>query len=169
MDIHLDDTFVSSKHALFEITADGLQVEDLRSTNGTQVNGADISDPRLCTRGRPGRGRRHGVPGGGAMMRLRAGVASDRGLIRPANEDSFFLRHGLYAVCDGMGGARAGEVASQMACLGLLALIPAYASAEELRTAIVKANQAIVHRSPVRTTSWGWAPPSRPSWSRTVR
>ena len=46
MDIYLEDTFVSSKHALFESTADGFQVEDLRSTNGTQVNGADISGPR---------------------------------------------------------------------------------------------------------------------------
>ncbi len=47
MDIYLDDTFVSSKHALFETTAAGLQVEDLRSTNGTQVNGSDISDARV--------------------------------------------------------------------------------------------------------------------------
>jgi hypothetical protein len=45
MDIHLEDTFVSSKHALFETTTAGLQVEDLLSTNGTQVNGADISEP----------------------------------------------------------------------------------------------------------------------------
>lgn len=43
MDIYLEDTFVSSKHALFETTAAGLQVEDLRSTNGTQVNGTDVS------------------------------------------------------------------------------------------------------------------------------
>ncbi len=80
-------------------------------------------------------------------MRLRAAVASDRGLIRPANEDSFFLRRGLYAVCDGMGGARAGEVASQMACLGLLALDPASASKKDLRTAIRNTNQAIISRS----------------------
>ncbi len=46
MDIYLEDTFVSSKHALFEAKAEGFQVEDLRSTNGTQVNGADISGPR---------------------------------------------------------------------------------------------------------------------------
>lgn len=51
MDIYLEDTFVSSKHALFEATNAGLQVEDLRSTNGTQVNGADISDARVL---RPG-------------------------------------------------------------------------------------------------------------------
>lgn len=50
-DIHLEDTFVSSKHALFEATPAGLQVEDLRSTNGTQVNGADIAGPRLLLPG----------------------------------------------------------------------------------------------------------------------
>jgi serine/threonine protein phosphatase PrpC len=80
-------------------------------------------------------------------MNLRAGVASDRGLVRPANEDSFLLRRGLYAVCDGMGGARAGEVASEMACLGLVSLDPASSGKKELRTAVVNTNQAIVSRS----------------------
>ena len=79
-------------------------------------------------------------------MGLRAGVASDRGLVRPTNEDSFFLREGLYAVCDGMGGARGGEVASQMACLGLLGLNPETAGQRELRDALDSANRAIVHR-----------------------
>ncbi|MCX8032685.1 MAG: FHA domain-containing protein [Thermoleophilia bacterium] len=51
MDIHLSDTFVSSKHALFEALPTGLVVEDLRSTNGTQVNGVDITEP---TQLRPG-------------------------------------------------------------------------------------------------------------------
>ena len=51
MDISLDDTFVSSKHALFEVTPDGLQVEDLRSTNGTQVNGTDIEGSMLLQPG----------------------------------------------------------------------------------------------------------------------
>ncbi len=46
MDIYLDDTFVSSKHAIFEATPNGFQVEDLRSTNGTQVNGEDVSGIR---------------------------------------------------------------------------------------------------------------------------
>jgi serine/threonine protein phosphatase PrpC len=80
-------------------------------------------------------------------MRLRAGVVSDCGLVRSANEDSFLLRPGLYAVCDGMGGARAGEVASQMACLGLLGVDPASAGLEELRQAIVRANLGIIQRS----------------------
>jgi len=80
-------------------------------------------------------------------MRLRAGVVSDCGLVRSANEDSFLLRPGLYAVSDGMGGARAGEVASQMACFGLMGVDPATASADELRRVIVSINKAIVGRS----------------------
>jgi hypothetical protein len=43
MDIVLDDTFVSSKHVSFEATDEGFTVEDLRSTNGTMVNGKTIS------------------------------------------------------------------------------------------------------------------------------
>ena len=80
-------------------------------------------------------------------MQLRAGVASDRGLVRQTNEDSYLVRQGLYAVCDGMGGARAGEVASEMACQELLALDPATAGPEELRGTIEEANVAIARRS----------------------
>lgn len=80
-------------------------------------------------------------------MRLRAGVVSDCGLVRSANEDSFLLRPGLYAVCDGMGGARAGEVASQMACLGLVGVDPNSAGQEQLRRAVAGANRAIIQRS----------------------
>lgn len=80
-------------------------------------------------------------------MRLRAGVASDRGLVRPANEDSFFLRPGLYAVSDGMGGARAGEVASQMACFGLMGIDPVSAGPAELSGVVVSINRAITGRS----------------------
>jgi hypothetical protein len=51
MDLYLEDTFVSSKHALFEASVSGLLVEDLHSTNGTQVNGADISQPTMLSPG----------------------------------------------------------------------------------------------------------------------
>jgi serine/threonine protein phosphatase PrpC len=80
-------------------------------------------------------------------MRLRAGVASDRGLVRLNNEDSYLVRRGLYAVCDGMGGARAGEVASEMACRGLLEIEPDDASAEDLADTVVEIDLAIVRRS----------------------
>ena len=80
-------------------------------------------------------------------MRLAAGFATNRGLVRQTNEDSFLVRTGLYVVCDGMGGARAGEVASQMACERMVAIDPSTAGTEELRTTIVDANERISARS----------------------
>ena len=50
-------------------------------------------------------------------MRLRVGAGTDTGRVRTLNEDVYVLREdrGLFLVCDGMGGAPAGEVASQLA------------------------------------------------------
>lgn len=50
-------------------------------------------------------------------IRLRVGAATDIGLVRDMNEDVYVSRadEGLFVVCDGMGGAPAGEVASQVA------------------------------------------------------
>ncbi len=48
-------------------------------------------------------------------MRITAGVVTDIGRVRQKNDDSFVVEPPLYAVADGMGGARAGEVASQLA------------------------------------------------------
>lgn len=46
-----------------------------------------------------------------------AAALSDRGLKRSGNEDAcgLFAESGAYVVCDGMGGAAAGEVASALA------------------------------------------------------
>lgn len=50
------------------------------------------------------------------MLRVAEQFAtSDTGRQRTANEDSYFARAPLFVVADGMGGARAGEVASQIA------------------------------------------------------
>ena len=50
-------------------------------------------------------------------MRLRVGARTDTGRVRPQNEDAYMSQaeQGLFVVCDGMGGAPAGEVASEMA------------------------------------------------------
>lgn len=55
-------------------------------------------------------------------MRLRVGAGTDTGRVRALNEDVYVLREdrGLFLVCDGMGGAPAGEVASQLAAEAIL-------------------------------------------------
>jgi serine/threonine protein phosphatase PrpC len=57
------------------------------------------------------------VSGSSGRVVLRTGVATDTGRVRSVNEDSYMLLpdQGLWVVADGMGGAQAGDVASQMA------------------------------------------------------
>lgn len=84
-------------------------------------------------------------------IRISSAAVSDRGLSgkRPQNEDSFLemSKSGIFAVADGVGGAQAGEVASQMAVeiLGeAFANFSGAADAESvMRTAIERANAAI--------------------------
>ncbi|MEP6788537.1 MAG: PP2C family serine/threonine-protein phosphatase [Acidobacteriota bacterium] len=84
-------------------------------------------------------------------VRISSGSVSDRGLSekRPDNEDSYLemSQCGIYAVADGVGGAQAGDVASQMA---MEILGEAFANLHEtsdaetvMRTAIERANSAI--------------------------
>jgi len=71
--------------------------------------------------------------------------ASDTGLQRRANEDSYFARSPLFAVADGMGGAQAGEVASRTAIDQLAAGLPAGAQpvADRLASRAYEANSRI--------------------------
>ena len=75
-------------------------------------------------------------------MRFSCGARTDVGRGRPENEDSILVDDtgGLYAVADGMGGHRAGEVASATA---IETLHEAYRDGRPLDEAVEEANAAV--------------------------
>ena len=79
-------------------------------------------------------------------MRLVMGAATDVGRVREGNEDAYLVDDsmGLVAVADGMGGHRAGEVASATALEALRAAITA---GRPIREAIEDANDAVHGKS----------------------
>jgi protein phosphatase len=78
-------------------------------------------------------------------MKLVAGVATDVGRVREGNEDAFLIEPPLYAVADGMGGARAGEVASQLALQTVAELQRSGGAA--LEDEVVAANKVVYARA----------------------
>lgn len=88
-------------------------------------------------------------------LKIESAAISDKGLSkkRPQNEDSFLEMNarGLFAVADGVGGAQAGDVASQMAVEILSEAfdnMPAGGDAEDMmKVAVERANRSIYQMS----------------------
>jgi protein phosphatase len=79
---------------------------------------------------------------------LRAGSATDVGLVRASNQDQALMASPLFAVADGMGGHAAGEVASEVACRALReAFAAGPRTPEALAEAARKANRAVFDRA----------------------
>src|SRR5438874_5690512 len=79
-------------------------------------------------------------------LRLRSAAVSDLGLIRSNNEDAAFAGQRIMAVADGIGGAPAGEVASEIVIGALRALEDAPVAddpEQALRDALAEANRQI--------------------------
>jgi serine/threonine protein phosphatase PrpC len=81
--------------------------------------------------------------------------ASDVGRQRQGNEDNFFVRAPVFVVADGMGGANAGEVASEMAVRSFDPELPGGDPAEALVDVIEGANRRIHRRSRAEERSAG--------------
>ena len=109
---------------------------------------------------------------------MRACGKTDVGLRRHENQDTFAVEQGkkllIAVVCDGMGGAEGGQIASSVAVETFMkemrALIRADMTAEQLRElasfCVAKANTAVYQRALQDPAYQAWARRSSAQWQR---
>lgn len=79
------------------------------------------------------------------MTGFRCGAATDVGRVRSVNQDNLLAMTSFFAVADGMGGHRGGEVASRIAVDTLAADLDGVSDVEVHVAAVRAANEAILH------------------------
>ena len=106
---------------------------------------------------------------------IRVWGITDKGAVRPQNQDGFYLdspsEHlAVGVVCDGMGGARAGNIASLVAVETFVDALQNWQEDADANPAAVlsraaeQANAAVYHGRPPTRTAGGWAPPWWQRW-----
>lgn len=114
---------------------DVVQVEAKLSDPGSTQSFAPVTDDRIET---------DSTYDAGTTTSLMWGARSDVGCVRNHNEDSYLVASPLFAVCDGMGGHAAGEVASSIAVETIAKTAPHTADPALLGAAIEAANAAVI-------------------------
>lgn len=114
---------------------DVAQVEAQLKDPGTTQSFAPLTEERIPT---------DSTYDAGTTTSLMWGARSDVGCVRSHNEDSYLVASPLFAVCDGMGGHAAGEVASSIAVETIARTSPGTADAAQLAAAVEAANAAVI-------------------------
>jgi protein phosphatase len=93
------------------------------------------------------KGNPAGQDGDKPMTTLAPGSATDRGGVRPTNQDALLVSPPLFAVADGLGAPPGGEIASQLALDTLKVRFAAPYGAEALAEAAREASRAVWERA----------------------